>query len=332
MEDSTMVKVNVEITEGEFNPIENLPIITVSVLTYNSSKFVIETLNSIKSQTYPNLILQISDDCSDDNTIGICRKWIEVNKARFIKCKILLPDCNTGVSANCNRAWDNCETVYLKDVAGDDLLLPNCIEDNMKYIQENPNAIIVFSKAKSFREFWGIKCEQGYRHDYNFFRRTKEEQYSILFEVGNVLPASSVFLNIEKIREKQIRHDERIPLLEDYPKWIQMLRKDVCFHFINIDTVLYRLNDNSLSVGLFSPNFYKNNMLFYLYYFLDEIKDEKEKDNFYNIIATHETRFYQQAYNAAKNRRIIRFVDAISSPIIKLMILIKQKFINNGTL
>ena len=170
MEDSTMVKVNVEITEGEFNPIENLPIITVSVLTYNSSKFVIETLNSIKSQTYPNLILQISDDCSDDNTIGICRKWIEVNKARFIKCKILLPDCNTGVSANCNRAWDNCETVYLKDVAGDDLLLPNCIEDNMKYIQENPNAIIVFSKAKSFREFWGIKCEQGYRHDYNFFR------------------------------------------------------------------------------------------------------------------------------------------------------------------
>ena len=142
----------------------------------------------------------------------------------------------------------------------------------------------------------------------------------------------SIFLNIDKIREKNIRHDERIPLLEDYPKWIQMLRKDVCFHFIDIDTVLYRLNNNSLSVGLFSPNFYKNNMLFYLYYFLDEIKDENGRDKFYNIIAMHETRFYQHAYDAAKNRRTIRFIDAITSPIIKFMILIKQKLINNGTL
>ena len=30
--------------------------VTVAVLTFNSSKYVIETLESIKAQTYPNII------------------------------------------------------------------------------------------------------------------------------------------------------------------------------------------------------------------------------------------------------------------------------------
>lgn len=326
------MKINVEILEGAFSPIENLPIVTISVTTYNSSKFVLETLNSIKTQTYPNLILQISDDCSKDKTINVCRKWIEENKERFIKCKIIIPEHNTGVSANCNRAWDNCETKYYKGIAGDDLLLPNCIEDNMKYMKEHPDAIIVFSRARTFRVIWGIKCEQGYSHDYSFFKKSQEEQYKALIEVGNVVPASSVFLDVEKVREREIRHDERIPLLEDYPKWIQMLRKGVHFHYLNVDTARYRLNDNSLSVGLFSPNYYMNNMLFYLYYFLDEIKDKNERDYIYNIIATHETRFYNRAYNAAINRRIIRVVDSITLPILNFVRLMKTMLMNYGTL
>lgn len=104
------------------------PTVTVSVTTYNSAKYVAETLESIKNQSYPNLILQISDDCSTDNTIDICKSWINKNKDRFVKTKIIVPESNTGVTGNCNRAWDACETRYFKGIAGDDLLLPYCIE------------------------------------------------------------------------------------------------------------------------------------------------------------------------------------------------------------
>ena len=64
--------------------------VTVNVLTYNSSKYVLETLESIKTQTYQPLILHICDDCSTDDTVKICKKWIGENSDRFIKTKIRL--------------------------------------------------------------------------------------------------------------------------------------------------------------------------------------------------------------------------------------------------
>lgn len=56
------------------------PLVSVSVITYNSAKTVLETLESIKAQTYQNLELIVSDDCSTDNTVELCRNWIEQNK------------------------------------------------------------------------------------------------------------------------------------------------------------------------------------------------------------------------------------------------------------
>ena len=43
------------------------PLVSVVVITYNSSSTVIETLDSIKGQTYDNIELIISDDHSIDN-------------------------------------------------------------------------------------------------------------------------------------------------------------------------------------------------------------------------------------------------------------------------
>ena len=152
------------------------PIVTIGVLTYNSSKYIIETLESIKAQTYPNLILQISDDCSTDNTIELCEKWIKENKDRFVKNKIIVPEHNTGVSGNANRNWDACETEWFKEIAGDDLLIPNCIEEFMNYVDIHPDAVFVFSKVDCF----GTSRENLNRvndfFDYSFFNLSVEEK------------------------------------------------------------------------------------------------------------------------------------------------------------
>ena len=58
-------------------------IVTIIVATYNSSKYVLETLESIKNQTYPHLSLIITDDCSTDDTVDICKKWVGLNESRF---------------------------------------------------------------------------------------------------------------------------------------------------------------------------------------------------------------------------------------------------------
>jgi alpha-1,3-rhamnosyltransferase len=52
------------------------PLVSVVIITYNSSKYVLETLESAKAQTYQNIELIVSDDCSTDDTVEKCREWI----------------------------------------------------------------------------------------------------------------------------------------------------------------------------------------------------------------------------------------------------------------
>jgi len=47
----------------------SLPLVSIVVVTYNSSSTILETLDSIKAQTYRNIELIVSDDHSTDNTI-----------------------------------------------------------------------------------------------------------------------------------------------------------------------------------------------------------------------------------------------------------------------
>lgn len=275
------------------------PIVTVVVYTYNSSEFIIDTLESIRNQTYPNLMLVVSDDCSSDNTVEICKKWIEKNYRRFKGYKIVQSGINTGISANANRAWEACETEYIKDIAGDDVLLPNCIQDYVAFIQEHPEAIVVFSRVKPFSIEYGIKqWKKESWHNYSFFEWTPEEQYHYLIHKGNCLPAASCFYNIERLRAIGFRHDERIPLLEDYPKWIMLARKRIRFNYLDKHTVGYRINEKSLSVGYYTPQFFKSNMLLYLYYFQDEIKSEDDRDAIYNLMCDKVLFYYTHIYDA----------------------------------
>ena len=45
------------------------PLVTVGVATYNSSKFVIEALNSIYNQTYDNIEILIINDCPENKNL-----------------------------------------------------------------------------------------------------------------------------------------------------------------------------------------------------------------------------------------------------------------------
>lgn len=254
------------------------PLVSVAVVTYNSSKTVVETLDSIYNQTYPNLELIVSDDCSKDDTIGICREWIEVHKKRFVRTELLTVKKNTGVSANMNRTEAACRGKWVKAIAGDDLLLPDCIDIYLNYVYEHPDAIYVFAKVETFGGDEDRRRAIENQFLYGFFSWSPEQQYDFLTLERNCIPAPTAFFNREKISYLGIGNDERIPLLEDWPKWINLLKAGVRMAFINRVTVKYRVDELALSTRKdHSVEYDKSLALRYIYYGFDNDFQKRDK-------------------------------------------------------
>ena len=240
---------------------KNEPLVSVNVLMYNSSKYILETLESIKAQTYQNIELIMSDDKSTDNTVQICEKWIEKNKDRFASYQILVPDHNTGQSGNYNRAFRAATGEWIKEIDGDDLLLPNCLTDLVEYVNANSEAKYVFGKAESFIKK-NKRCSIKNPFDYSFFYKNIDEQLDQLLYEGNCICSACSFYNRQYMFDIGFSHDERIPNIEDTPKWINLLRKNVHFFFLDKEIVAYRFFSGISTQRRQSLRYYQNVALF----------------------------------------------------------------------
>jgi alpha-1,3-rhamnosyltransferase len=247
---------------------EYMPLVTVGIATYNSSDFILETLESIYAQTYPNIELIVSDDASTDDTMQIVREWLETDnrKERFADVKILEVEQNTGPSANANRKLKVSAGEWIKGIGHDDTLLPNCVSDNIRFIREHPPARVVFSKINLYNNnFEGqnfLYTTPGEISDDSILRtdRPAESQYKMLLVSDRIHFTPSVFIHRETLNALG-GYDEKIKLLEDYPLWLNLTKSGYKLYFMDEITVNYRqhakaINNTGIKF-LINPNYFK---------------------------------------------------------------------------
>ena len=315
----------------------NNPLVSVPVITYNSSKYVLETLESIKAQTYQNIELIVSDDCSTDNTVEICRKWIEENKERFIRTEIITSEINTGVSANGNRGRNACRGEWIKGIAGDDLLMPNCIQEYIDYVNKNRDQYFVFAKIEPF----GSTSEMHTIYetsvfDSSFFDLKNEEQLERLIFTGNCIPASTCFYNRNKAIENEIINDERIPLLEDWPKWIKVLERGLKLGFINKKLIKYRIHEKSLSTSkIRSIDAIRSNQLFIHYYLYPKWRErnlEEAINRITNLYVDNYQKYIdiRKKYDKVLSSKTYRLGHFIMKPFMKLKNIIHKAWLKQS--
>lgn len=227
--------------------INNYPLVTVIVVTYNSSKYVLETLNSIKKQTYQKIELIVSDDCSQDNTVQLCNEWIEKNTRRFVGVKVMTTSHNTGTSGNANRAWKASSGKWIKFIGGDDLLFEDAIYNYINFVGHNVSACFANTV-----QFTGDIKECNYKtismplKNFVFgHKATARRQYAILKRqlIGN----GPTFFVKRKIIEDVGGFDERFPLMDDYPLFIRISQAGYKFYLMPQATVYYRNHIESVS-------------------------------------------------------------------------------------
>jgi len=223
-------------------------LISIIVITYNSAQFVLETLESIKYQDYNNIELIITDDCSKDNTVELCKNWASENKERFTCLQILTVEKNTGIPSNCNRGLKAANGLWIKYIAGDDALKTNCITTNYNYVIENKTIEILQTKSDVYNDvlineqFIGTLPAVKSHH---FFDASFKEQYRMLFR-RNYVAAPSMFLN-RKVVLNVGGFDEDFKSFEDITMWLNLTKVGHKIYFLNVATVNYRIHIDSVS-------------------------------------------------------------------------------------
>ncbi len=231
--------------------ISNQPLVSIVVITYNSAKYVLETLESAKSQTYENIELIVTDDNSADETVELCKKWIDANKDRFTRTALVSSDTNTGIPANINRGINISSGYWIKCIAGDDLMTSKCLTELINYISfSKENIRILYSdvirfSGNSIANVKNIKFENA---RFCSSEVTAKEQYEILLRANRVLAASLI------IRRDLLMSfngfDERFRLLEDWPLWLKVTHEGYKIYYLDKPLVYYRIHDNNLSMTI----------------------------------------------------------------------------------
>ena len=243
-------------------------IVSVAVVTYNASKFVVETLESIYNQSYPDLELIVSDDCSSDDTVAVVNQWIAQDrvKNRFQRIQLLTVPKNTGVSANCNRTLAAISSEWFKFIAGDDILFRDCITDNMNFVRENPGANIIFSKIRRFQntfreeDFINPVVEE-FSSIIMSSEVSAQDQYKLLLVVDRVNITPSFFGNKKAIMAVG-GYDENNKLVEDYPMWLKLTASGQRLWYFDKETVGYRIHatatNNTGDNFIFKPSLFNS--------------------------------------------------------------------------
>ncbi|MBO7325626.1 MAG: glycosyltransferase family 2 protein, partial [Bacteroidales bacterium] len=71
---------------------QDFGLVSIITATYNSSRFVVETIESILAQTYTHWELLITDDGSTDDTLSVVQSYM----AKDDRIKLFCLDKNSG--------------------------------------------------------------------------------------------------------------------------------------------------------------------------------------------------------------------------------------------
>jgi glycosyltransferase involved in cell wall biosynthesis len=127
--------------------IDNQPLVSVLMTTFNHQEYVLDALKSIINQSYLNIEIIIADDCSTDETIAAINPLLAKHKN---KITLIRQEKNIGPSKNFNSGLSRCKGDFVTFISGDDLFLPEKILTQVNYLNNNLSTMICYGDTEVF--------------------------------------------------------------------------------------------------------------------------------------------------------------------------------------
>ena len=218
-----------------------LPLVTVIATSFNHERYVIECLESIRAQTYPNVQLIVADDASTDRSVELIRDWA---RDTGTICTFLFHEENQGVCRTRNEALSLAEGAYVSGISTDDVWLPDKLAAQVTQLEALPATVGVSYGDAERMDADGNPLPGMFIEHTGVVRAPPEGNiYEILLD-ENFIPAMSTLVRRECL-EAVGPYDETL-VYEDKDMWLRIARR---YEFVFSPHVgaRYRVHPVSLS-------------------------------------------------------------------------------------
>lgn len=203
--------------------------VSVIIPMYNSSRFIVECVNSVINQTYKNLEIILVDDKSKDSTLK------KVNRIKDKRIKIIKLKKNVGAAEARNKGIEASTGDYICFLDSDDYWKLDKIEKQIKFIKDK---VFIYSEY------------QYLRNDKTHIARVPESlTYKELLK-NSAIFTSTVMLNMKCLTKEDI-YMPNIRMGQDYGSWYKILKKVDKAYGIQEVLSIYRVGNKSLSSNKF---------------------------------------------------------------------------------
>ncbi|TVZ54874.1 glycosyltransferase involved in cell wall biosynthesis [Lutibacter sp. Hel_I_33_5] len=203
----------------------------VSIITpsYNSSKYIEETIKSVQNQKHTNWELLITDDGSKDNSVEIILKLLKKDK----RIKIFQIQ-NSGPAIARNNSIKHAKGKYLAFLDSDDIWFSNFLSVSLKKILFTEG--FVFASYKRCHE---ITLKEVYK---DFIVPEKVSYQDIL--KTNSISCLTAFVDIGRLGKEFM---PEVIFRQDMGLWLKYLKKIKFAEGIQEPLAIYRIRNKSHS-------------------------------------------------------------------------------------
>ncbi|WP_459478695.1 glycosyltransferase [Clostridium saccharoperbutylacetonicum] len=269
--------------------------IAVVIPTYNSGPFIIQTLDSILTQSNKVDRIIIIDDCSKDNTIDLVKPYLK----NYDNLELIVSDRNLGPAGIRNYALKYVNEEFVMFLDHDDLLHNNLIKEYKETLNNKNNVVFIYSDAVQ------IDINDKIISDSVVYNFTNKNDVLGDFIVRNrILSMTGILINTTKLKEIG-GFDEKLIYSQDWDLWLRLINKGDIIH-VSKTLINIRRHFNNTSRNI--ENFLKDELAIYNKYSLDFLKHNilirslNLEDNLIDYISVLiKIGFWDEAYKELEN-------------------------------
>lgn len=212
----------------EGNSIHYSSLVSIITPSYNSEKYISETIESVLTQTYSNWEMLIVDDMSTDDSLQIIKAYTKKDS----RIKLIRSERNLGPAKARNRAIKEANGKYIAFLDSDDIWLHNKLEKHLTLMQEN-NIYLSYSAYYTMNNQGDILSIFPVKKKINYHDMLKTSTIGTLTTVYNARKLGKFYF-------ETLGH-------EDYIMKLQILKVIPHAEGINEPLAKYRIHEQSLS-------------------------------------------------------------------------------------